>query len=276
LAAHHGPIPIPVGHPIPVVRGTTSGRAVLERRAVHVTDIQAEAEEFPESRAFAKELGYRTQLSVPLLREGAAIGTIVLRRIETNPFTDKQIELLQTFADQAVIAIENVRLFTELQEKNRALTDAHAQVMESLEQQTATSEILRVISRSQADVQPVFDTIVQSAARLCHAVNAAVFLTDGRMVHHPANYGSAPEALAGARARYPRPLDMNTMPGMVILTRSVVHVPDIEEPSAVPLVREIGRFLGFRSTVAVPMLREGEAIGSINVARREPGRFSDA
>jgi signal transduction histidine kinase len=135
---------------------------------------------------------------------------------------------------------------------------------------------LRVISRSQTDVQPVFDTIVQSAARLCHATNAAVFLTDGRTVYHPANSGSAPDALAIARARFPRPLDMDTMPGMVILTRSVVHESDTEEPSTVPLVREAGRLLGFRSTVAVPMLREGEAIGSINVARREPGRFSDA
>ena len=163
-----------------------------------------------------------------------------------------------------------------MQEKNHAVTLAHAQVTEALEQQTATSEILRVISGSPTDVQPVFDTIVQSAARLCHAPNAAVFLTDGRMVRHPANYGSAPEALAIARARFPRPLDMDTMPGMAILTRSVAHVPDIEEPSAVPFVREVGRLLGFRSTVAVPMLREGEAIGSINVARREPGRFSNA
>jgi two-component system, NtrC family, sensor kinase len=156
--------------------------------------------------------------------------------------------------------------------------DLEKRLAESLEREKATSDILRVISRSQAEVQPVFDTIVQSAARLCHAGNAGVFLTDGRMVHHPANYGSgsAPEALAVARARYPRPLDMDTMPGIAILTRSVVHVPDIEEPSAVEVLRQTGRLLGFRSTVAVPMLREGEAIGSINVARREPGRFSDA
>ena len=274
--AHHGPVAQPMGFLVPVVRGTVAGRSVLERQAVRVTDLQVETEAFPEGSALARQTGQRTTLSVPLLREGAPIGVILLRRAEAVPFTDKQIALLQTFADQAVIAIENVRLFTELQEKNHAVTLAHAQVTEALEQQTATSEILRVISGSPTDVQPVFDTIVQSAARLCHAPNAAVFLTDGRMVRHPANYGSAPEALAIARARFPRPLDMDTMPGMAILTRSVAHVPDIEEPSAVPFVREVGRLLGFRSTVAVPMLREGEAIGSINVARREPGRFSNA
>jgi GAF domain-containing protein len=142
VVAHHGPIPHPVGRLIPVIRGTISGRAVLERRAVHVTDIQAEVEGFPEGQALAHEHGWRTILSVPLLREGAAMGTIVLRRAEMNPFTDKQIALLHTFADQAVIAIENVRLFTELQEKNGALTSAHAQVTEALEQQTATSEVL--------------------------------------------------------------------------------------------------------------------------------------
>jgi len=252
------------------------GRTVLERRVIHVADLPAETTEFPEAAPNARRLGFRTILSVPLVREGVAIGAIQLRRPESVPFTDKQVSLLQTFSDQAVIAIENVRLFTELQEKNRALTEAHGQVTEALERQTATSEILRAIAHAQTDVQPVFDTIVESAARLCHAANAAVFLTDGRMVHHPANYGSAPEALAVARARFPRPLNMDSVPGTVILTRSVVHVPDTEEPSAVPLVREAGRLLGFRSTVSVPMMREGEAIGSINVARREPGRFADA
>src|SRR6185503_18636532 len=183
------------------------------------------------------QLGHRTILTVPLLREGLAIGTINLRRVEVLPFTDKQITLLQTFADQAVIAIENVRLFTELQEKNRALTEAHAQVTEALEQQTATSEILRAIAHTQTDVQPVFDTIVRSAAGLCHATTAAVFLSDGRMLYHPANYGGSPAALAAARARYPRALDMETVPGMAILTRSVVHVPDIDEQPVIEVVR---------------------------------------
>jgi GAF domain-containing protein len=269
LAAHHGPIPSPVGDLFPVVRDTVTGRTVLERRPVHVSDFQAETEDFPEGSAKARETGSRTVLSVPMLREGAAIGTLHLRRLEVNPFTDKQIALLQTFADQAVIAIENVRLFKELEARNADLTEA-------LEKQTATSEILRTIAHAQTDAQPVFDTIVRSAARLCKAAIAAVFLADGGMLYHPANYGSSPEALAAARARYPRPLDMETSAGTAILTRSVVHVPDIEEPSAVEHVRQIGRVVGFRSVVSVPMLREGKAVGAINVGRREPGLFSDA
>src|SRR5262249_44417269 len=147
---------------------------------------------------------------------------------------------------------------------------------EALEQQTATAEILRAIAQAQTDPQPVFDTIVRSAAELCHAMVAGVFVSDGRMVYLPANYGSSPEALAAIRAQGSQPLDMNTTPGMAILTRSVVHVPDIEEPSAFELAREAGRLIGYRSMLTVPMLREGEAVGAITVSRQEPGRFSDA
>jgi signal transduction histidine kinase len=127
-AAHRGPIPVDFGLPIPCVRGTVGGRSVLERRAVHVTDLQAEAEEFPEGSTIAKRLGARTTLGVPLLREGTAVGTIQLRRADVNPFTDKQIQLLQTFADQAVIAIENVRLFKELEAGNREIAEKSRQL----------------------------------------------------------------------------------------------------------------------------------------------------
>jgi two-component system, NtrC family, sensor kinase len=156
------------------------------------------------------------------------------------------------------------------------LAEALKREAAALENQTATSEILRTIAHAQSDVQPVFDTIVRSAARLCHAVNAAVFLTDGTMLYHPANYGSSPEALAAVRAQYPKPLDADTTPGRAILTRSVVQVPDIEAPSAGEHVRQVGRLLGFRGVVAVPMLRDGEAVGAINVSRREPGSLSGA
>ena len=155
-----------------------------------------------------------------------------------------------------------MRLFTELKEKNRALTEA-------LEQQTATSEILRTIAHVQTDAQPVFDTIVRSAARLCHATVTGLFLTDGQMVYLPANHGSSPETLAVNRARFPRPLDMDTPPGVTMLTRSLVHVDDTEQPSAMEYVRHVGRLLGFRSAVTVPMLREGEAVGAISVTRRK-------
>jgi len=148
LVAHHGPIPFGrVGEfAIPLTRGSLVGRSIIEHRAVQVTDLQTETEEFPLGAATASKFGYRTSLAVPLLRESVEIGALSIRRTEVRLFTDKQVALLQTFADQAVIAIENVRLFNELEEKNRALT-------ESLEQQTVTSEILSVISSSPTNLQ---------------------------------------------------------------------------------------------------------------------------
>jgi GAF domain-containing protein len=257
-----------------ISRGHAVGRAVIDRQPIHVRDMAEAIREFPETSA--PQHGVQSVVAIPLVRNDVAVGVIRVSRTQVQPFTEQQIALLQTFADQAVIAIENVRLFTELQQNNEALTRAHAQVTEALEQQTATSEILRTIAHARTDVQPVFDTIVRSAARLCRAGNAAVFLKEGGMLYHPANYGSSPAALAAARAPYPRPLGMDTTAGMAVLTRSVVHVPDIEEPSAVEVVRHVGRTLGFRSVVTVPMLRGEDAVGAILVARREPGRFSDA
>jgi signal transduction histidine kinase len=271
LAAHHnfseaGLAGTHEQYPMRPSRAHISGRSILAGATVQIPDVALDAEY---GSALATHLGFRSLLAVPILRGDAAIGSIVIYRTESGPFADKQVGLLQTFADQAVIAIENVRLFKELEARNRDLTEA-------LDQQTATSEILRTITHTQTDTQPVFETIVRSAARLCRAANAAVFLTEGRMLYEPANYGSSPEALAATRARFPRPLDTDTTAGMAILTRTVVHVPDIEEPSAIEHVRQSGRLLGFRSVVTVPMLREGEAVGAILVTRREPGPFSDA
>src|SRR5262249_22039517 len=142
-------------------------------------------------------------LSVPLMREGLPLGTIHLRRIEAQLFTDRQVALLKTFADQAVIAIENVRLFTELQEKNRALTDAHAQVTEALEQQTATSQILQVISQSPTDVQPVFDAILRSAVRLCAAQHGGVYRFDGEMLQFVTHHNQPAAAVEWLQRQYP-------------------------------------------------------------------------
>src|SRR6516225_4074940 len=154
-AAHWGAVPQDVGARFPCVRGHVSGRAVLDRKPVHVTDLHAETEQFPEGSAFARRVGHRTTAAVPLLHEGVAVGAIVLRRDEVNPFTNKQIALLETFAAQAVIAIENARLLNELRQ--------------SLERQTATSEVLGVISRSPGELETVFHAILENATLICEA-----------------------------------------------------------------------------------------------------------
>src|SRR4029434_2746241 len=154
---------------------------------------------------------------VPLLREGTSIGVIIIRRVEVRPFSDTQITLLQTFADQAVIALENVRLFTELQEKNRALTRAHGQVTEALERQTATSEILGVISSSPTDVQPTFEAIARSARRLCEAAHGMVFRFDGALIHLAAHDNLEPEQLEAVRSVFPIPPGRQSVTARAIL-----------------------------------------------------------
>ena len=268
LAAHHGPIPIPVGRVVPVVPGTTSGRAVLERRAVHVTDIQAEPEAFPESCAFAKELGYRAQLSVPLLRERTPIGTLVLRRTEVTPFTDKQIAMLQTFANQAVIAIENVRLSIALQEKNQMLTA-------SLAQQTATSDILRLTSESLADAQPTFEAIAVNAAQLCDAVNGFVFRYDGELIYIAAYHNVGGDELDAIRRVFPIPPGRGSVTARAILTRAITHVPDLSTDPEYAYTAIA--HAGFRTVLAVPMLRDGREgipLGAIVVTRMSVAPFS--
>ncbi len=253
-------------NPIPVGRETVVGRVVLERRTIHFPDILADPEyHWSEAQRIA---GFRTVLGVPMLREGAPIGALFIWREQVHPFTDKQIELVTTFADQAVIAIENVRLFKELEARNRDLTEA-------LEQQTATAEILRVISRSQTDVQPVFDTIVRSAVRLCDGLFSALYQFDGEVLHQVAQHNFTPEALEEVRRISPVRPTRSLGGGRAILERAVVHIPDVETDPEYP-DKAVSRAIGFRSGLFVPMLREGTPIGVIMVARAEPGRFSDS
>ncbi|MGH7309069.1 MAG: GAF domain-containing protein [Candidatus Rokuibacteriota bacterium] len=272
-AAHQGPLPITEGSlSLPLDRDSASGRAVVECRTVHVEDFLT-SREFPRGRPIAERSGFRTAVSVPLVKEGGAIGTLVLRRAEAQPFTPEQIALLETFADQAVIAIENVRLFTELQGKNRALTQAHAQVTEALDQQTATSEILRVISSSPTDVQPVFEAIVRSAVRLCNGVFAAAFRFDGSLIHFMAGHGYTPDADELQRQRFPATPNRERITGRAILDRTVVQSEDASADDEIPASQHMARALGYRGIISVPMLREGVPVGLINVARRERGPF---
>jgi len=250
---------------LPLVRGTVGGRSILEGRPIQVADVQAAADEFPESTENAWRTGFRTILSVPLMREGVAIGAIVLRRTEVQLFSERQLALLQTFADQAVIAIENVRLFKELEARNRDLTTA-------LDQQTATAEILRVISSSPTDLQPVFDAIVDSAARLCQAAFGTLHRFDSQALTFEAQHGMREAQLEQARHTFPQPAGRHMAVGRAVLDRRVAHIHDIREDQEY-LVRSHQE--DYRTVLAVPLMREGVPVGALGLWRREVRPFSD-
>jgi GAF domain-containing protein len=270
--AHHGPIPVLPSAVVHAARGSISGRAVLEQRPIHVADLQAETEEFPEGAALARQLGFRTVLSVPLMRESVAIGTIAIRRTEIRPFTEQQVALLRTFADQAVIAIENVRLFTQLQASNRELTEA-------LDRQTSTAEILQAISQAQTDIQPVFEAIADSAMRLFRAWSVLVFRYESELIRLTAARGGLPGSSESFMKQFqePRHATEDTPPGRAALTRTVQHVTDVAtDPAWGPRLREDARARGFRSVVAVPLLRGGDVVGVFAVTRDHVGGFAPA
>jgi signal transduction histidine kinase/DNA-binding response OmpR family regulator len=269
LVAHQGPIPYgAIGEfTVPLVRGYLTGRSIIERQAVQIRDLQMETGEFPEGAASARQFGHRTCLAVPMLRESAVIGAIALRRTEVQPFTDKQVTLLQTFAAQAVIAIENVRLFKELESRN-------AELSETLARQTATGEVLRAISRAQTDAQPVFDIIAASALRLCSGGHSGVFLYDGELLHVGALENVDPAGAEAIRRDFPRPADETSVNGRAIRTRAVAQIPDVLQDQGYGLKGQ-AQVAGFRSFLAVPMLKDGEPIGTIGVGRPSPGPFSD-
>ena len=246
-------------------RGSAAGRAILEGRPVHVPDVLADHE-----FTFRGILEVRTVLGVPLLREGLPIGVMVLQRKAMRPFTDKQIELATTFADQAVIAIENVRLFDEVQARTRELGEA-------LEQQTATSEVLQVISNSVGDLQPIFDAMLANATRLCGAEFGILNLDDGDVLRIAALY-NVPPAL-GAIQNVPFQVHPKSGQAEIRRTKQVVHIDDIRamppylegDPRLVALA-DLG---GARTTLAVPMLKESALLGSITIYRQEVRPFND-
>jgi signal transduction histidine kinase len=243
-------------HPIPSGRGSVSGRAVLDGKVVHMLDVKAD----PDYTLIDRERFVRTMLGVPLLREGTAIGVIVLQRSTVRPFSDKQIELATTFADQAVIAIENARLFNELRE--------------SLQQQTATAEVLKVISHSSFDLQAVLDTLTVSAARHCEAQMAAIVRQkDTGSYYFATSYGISADSNNYFKSVVIK-AGRGTVVGRALQEGRTVQVPDVlADPEYT--WSEAQERTGLRSVLAVPLLREGHPIGVFVLARSVTRPFTD-
>ena len=282
IAANHGPIPLPPNFGRrPISRDWPPGRAVFDRKPVHVHDLAAARDEYPVAVAFSAEAGraasqgaalpglaWRTALAMPLLRDGEALGVIVLRRAEVWPFSDAQIALLQTFADQAVIAIQNARLFDEVQARTRDLQEA-------LQQQTATAEVLKVISRSAFDLQAVFDTLISSAADLSGAHSGAICVRDGEIFRYRSSSGpgASPE-LHNYLVEHPATPGRGSIAGRAALSQRVEQILDLREDAeySVP-INSHGN--PARALLGVPLLGKDKVEGAIVLTRLEPGAFPD-
>jgi GAF domain-containing protein len=236
-------------------RDSYAGRAVLDRAEFNIADIEAPGTP-PVTLERSRAGGWRSIALVPMLREGLSIGHISIHRRQPVALDARQFALLRTFADQAAIAIENARLFNETKE--------------ALERQTATSEVLRVISGTPADPQPVFEAIAQSAARVFNAPHASVSLVEGDLLHLKATGG-----LVDPRQPTLIPFDRTSTSGSAMLEKTTVDVPDTEAAGAPPFARDSGRAVGFRAIASAPMLREGKGIGTITVMRAQPGALTD-
>jgi len=261
-------------YPRPPDRTVPLGAAILDRTIVHVPNLQA-------STRFAgspvQRSGRASMIAVPLLRHGEAIGAIGITRDEPEGFSDRDIALLQTFADQAVIAIENVRLFTELQENNRALSQANAQVTESLEQQTAAAEVLKVISQTPTSLQPVFEVIGESALRLCRAWSTSVWRLEDSVLRVVSAHGGTPGSIQLMLERPPMPADSAGLWTRVIAERCVFEIVDVDTDGRIgESTRELARARGWRARLDVPMVRGQETVGLISVTHAEPGPFASA
>ena len=252
---------------IPLGRSTVGGRSVFDMRPVHVYDLQNAGDEFPRGREIALRDGHRTILGVPLIREGRALGTILVRRTEVRPFEQKHIDLVTNFASQAVIAIENTRLLNELRQRTDDLT-------ESLEQQTATSEVLRVISSSPGELEPVFQAMLENATQICEAKFGVMFYYRDGAFHAAAqlNVPIAFSEFIQRRGSY-QPNTGSTFE-QLIRTKQVIHLTDAAAGGLYPSNNAV-KLGGARSFVAVPMLKENELVGAIAVYRQEVRPFTD-
>ena len=255
LAAHFGTIPPPGPGRGSLGWRSVGNEALLQRRTIHIPDLQAEAEKFPDSSHIGR--GIRTFLVTPLLREGTAIGVIAIRRKEVKPFTDKQVALLETFASQAVIAIENVRLFKEIQERN-------AELREALEHQTATAEVLGIISRSPTDVQPVLDAIVESATRVCGIDDVTLRLHEGNAMVVRAHFG--PIAVPTDRAE----INIDDPRFLWMREHGTLHIPDVSQQNDFPIVN----ISGSRTFLIVPLRQQGGLVGTLSARRMEVRPFT--
>ncbi|MBM3597517.1 MAG: GAF domain-containing protein [Alphaproteobacteria bacterium] len=245
--------------PVPLDRETVMGRSILERTPLQVADLQNAGDEYPAGQQLAVKFGHRTILSMPLVRDDRALGAIVLRRAEDRPFEDKHIALLKTFADQAAISIDNARLINEIRE--------------ALEQQTASGEILRVISGSMADTAPVFDKILESCERLFvgRIVGLNLVRDDGKL-HIGAYHGAHRQEFERI---FPIDVSPNSGSGLAIVEQRIVHYPDTEHEDVPDKTRRGCRAIGAKSAIFAPILREGRGLGAIFVARDRVSHFSD-
>ncbi len=273
FAAHYGPIPIPFVKQ-QINREWPPGRAVVDRRPVHVHDLALARDEYPVALALLAEVGrggsqalaWRTVLSMPLMREGEAVGVITLRRAEVWPFTDAQAALLQTFANQAVIAIENTRLFEELQARTRDLTEA-------LEQQTATADVLKAISRTAFDLDTVLETLISTAVRLCDAKHGQIFRRHGDVYRYAASQMDVDPAYRQHEQTAEIRPGRGTLLGRVALENRTVEIADAwNDPEYVE--KEEARLGNVRAMLGVPLMRDSEPIGAFALARSEPVPFT--
>src|SRR5215468_6392379 len=262
LVAHPGPISTtPVR---PLSRGAVPGRAALDRQTIHIADLQAETGDYPEGSERALRLGLRTILAVPLIRAGDAIGVIVVRRAEVRPFTDRQIDLLKTFAHQAVIAIENARLFRELEE--------------SLEYQTATSEVLQVISSSHGHLQPIYDTMLGKALQHCDAKFGGLFRYEEGVFRGVSGIG-VPEGLVYGVDRRALDPTANSDLRNLVTNRQPIHSADLRQSASYlagdPFIVGAVERGGARAALIVPLLKENSLIGVFAIYRQEVRPFAD-